>query len=108
MDLVVFHSPDRLDRKLALEQEAQSGLQYPQTFCHSVAEGLDRLSFEERQELLRLVVDRVTVKNGTVSIETVIPNSTDGGQLRTRRGDDLCAITQLRFTLERPLARSTL
>ncbi len=76
-----------LDCKSALEEEAQSGLQYLQTFCHTVAEGLDRLSFEERQELLRLVVDRVTVEDETVGIETIIPNSTDGGQLRTHCGE---------------------
>ena len=76
-----------LDRKSALEQEAHSELQYLQTFCHTVAEGLDGLSFEERQELLRLVVDQVTVENETVRIETVIPNPTRGGQLRTRRGE---------------------
>jgi site-specific DNA recombinase len=77
-----------LDRKSALEQEAQSGLQYLQTFCHNVAEGLDGLSFEERQELLRLVVDQVTVENETVRIETVIPSPTDGDRLRTRREDE--------------------
>jgi len=76
-----------LDRKSALEQEAQSGLQYLQTFCHTVAEGLENMSFEERQELLRLMVDRVTVENETVRIETIIPNPTEGGQLRTRRAE---------------------
>ena len=75
-----------LDRKSALEQEAQSGLQYLQTFCHRVAESLDGMSFQERQELLRLMVNRVTVEDETVRIETVIPNSTEGGQLRTRPG----------------------
>ena len=76
-----------LDRKPALEQEARSGLQYLQAFCHSVAVGLDGLSLEERQELLRLVVDRGKVENETVRIETIIPNPTDGGQLRIRRGE---------------------
>ena len=76
-----------LDRKSALEQEAQSGLQYLQTLCHTVAEGLEQLSFDEHQELRRLVVDQVTVENETVRIETVIPNPTRGGQLRTRLGE---------------------
>ena len=52
-----------------------------------MAEGLEQLSFDERQELLRLVVERVTVEDETVRIETVIPNPTEGGQLRTRRGE---------------------
>ena len=76
-----------MDRKPALEQEAQSGLQYLRTFCHTVSEGMNRLSFEERQGLLRLVVDRVTVENETVRIETIIPDPTDGDQLPTRRGE---------------------
>ncbi len=78
-----------LDRKSALEQEAQSGLQYLQTFCHTMAEGLEYMSFEERQELLRLMVARVTVENETVRIETIIPNPTESGQLRTRRPEPL-------------------
>ena len=75
-----------LARKADQEQDAKSALQHLQTFCHRVAEGLDNRSFEERQELLRLVVDRITVENETVRIETVIPGPNDGGQLRTRRG----------------------
>ena len=45
------------------------------------------MSFEERQELLRLVVDRVTVENGTARIDTVIPGPKDDGQLRARRSE---------------------
>jgi len=52
--------------------------------------------------------DRVTVEDKMVRIETVIPNPVDGGQLRTRRQHDVYAIDPLRFTLERPLVRSTL
>ena len=36
--------------------------------------GLDALTFEERERPLRLVVERITVDNGTVRIETVIPS----------------------------------
>jgi len=45
------------------------------------------MSFEERQELLRLVVDRITVEDETVRIETVIPQGDDYSQLRTRHGE---------------------
>ena len=76
-----------LDRKADQEQDAERSLQHLQTFCRRVAEGLDNMSFEERQELLRLVVDRITVENETVRIETVIPGPNDSGQLRTRRGE---------------------
>jgi len=52
-----------------------------------VADRLDNMAFEERQELLRLVVDRVTVENGTARIDTVIPGPKDDGQLRARRSE---------------------
>ena len=58
-----------------------------QTFCHRVSEGLDRMSFEERQELLRLVVDRITVEDETVRIDTAIPQGDGCSQLRTRHGE---------------------
>jgi site-specific DNA recombinase len=76
-----------LERRSEQERGAESALQQLQTFCHRVSEGLDRMSFEERQELLRLVVDRITVEDGTVRIETVIPHGDDYSQLRTRHGE---------------------
>ena len=76
-----------LDRRSEQERGAESALQQLQTFCHRVSEGLDRMSFEERQELLRLVVDRITVEDETVRIETVIPQGDDYSQLRTRHGE---------------------
>ena len=59
----------------------------PKEFCHRISEGLDNMSFEERQELLRLVVDRVTVEDGTARIDTIIPGPNDGDKFRTRRGE---------------------
>jgi site-specific DNA recombinase len=76
-----------LERRSEQERGAESALQQLQTFCHRVSEGLDRMSFEERQELLRLVVDRITVEDETVRIETVIPQGDDYSQLRTRHGE---------------------
>ena len=45
------------------------------------------MTLEERQELLRLVVDRVTVENGTARIHTLIPGPKDDNQLRARRSE---------------------
>jgi len=53
-----------------------------------VSVGVDRMLFEERQELLRLVVDRITVEDETVRIETVIPHGDDYSQFRTRHDDE--------------------
>ena len=37
-------------------------------------DGIDALTFEDRQQLLRIVVERVVVSNNSVSVETVIPS----------------------------------
>ena len=58
-----------------------------EAFCTKVAEGLDALDFEERQQLLRLLVERVTLMPGRVRIETVIPLGPRPHKLRTRRGE---------------------
>ena len=42
------------------------------------------MTFEERQKLLRLVVERITVEDRRVRIETVIPTGNDDVQLRAR------------------------
>ena len=67
-----------------------------QTFCHRVSEGLDRMSFEELQELLRLAVNRITVEAETVRIKTVIPQGDDYSQLRTRHGEPVEPLTLVR------------
>ena len=51
-------------------------------FCHQVSKGLTSLTFGERQQLLRLVIERITVENGVARIDTVIPPDQDN--LRNR------------------------
>ncbi len=60
-------------------------LSHLEQFCRHVSEGLDALTFEECQELLRLVVERITVDNCRVRIETIIPTGGEDEQLRTLR-----------------------
>ena len=43
------------------------------------------------------------VDDGRVRVETIIPGG--DSHLRNVRGDDVCAITPLRFVLEKPLVR---
>ena len=45
------------------------------------------MTFEERQQLLRLVVERIMVEEGKVRIETVIPTDQDSDKLRNVRGE---------------------
>ena len=79
-------SPD-LRRRIEKEQGTERALEHLETLCLRNGEGLDDMSFEERQDLLRLVVDNIIVENGTVRIDTIIPSGDDMGQLRTRRGE---------------------
>ena len=71
-----------LDRRQQQDQDAQNALEHLNRFCHRISKGLDALTFDERQQLLRLVVERITVDNGRVRVDTVIP--TDDGNLRNR------------------------
>ncbi len=55
-------------------------------FCSRVAQGLDSMTFGERQQFLRLVVEGVTVAEGRIKVEAVIPSTSDG-KLRNVRGE---------------------
>lgn len=77
--------------ELAEEQQAERAVLLLTGFCEHVAVGIDALTFEERQQLLRLVVDRVLIDGQRVQVKTVIPlerpvESTydEQGLLRTR------------------------
>ena len=76
-----------LDQRSDYERDSKSALRHLESFCHRVADRLVNMSFEERQEILWLVVDRVNVENGTARIDTVIPGPKDDRQLRARRSE---------------------
>ncbi len=44
------------------------------------------MTFGERQQFLRLVVEGVTVAEGRITVEAVIPSTSDG-KLRNVRGE---------------------
>ena len=54
-----------------------------------VAIGLDVLTFEERQNLLRLVVERAVVTGSRVRVETVIPTDKQHAGLLSTRHPEL-------------------
>ena len=66
-----------LENRRARSESQVSAIENIEAFCDRVSAGLDSLSAPERRELLRLLVERITVKEGHVRVETVIP--TDGG-----------------------------
>jgi len=48
-------------------------------FCEHVVAGLPKLNFEEKQKLLRKIIDRVVITAGQVTIKLAIPLSTNLG-----------------------------
>jgi site-specific DNA recombinase len=62
-----------LEQRVAEQVRTRDAQARLEAFCQAVAVGLDTLTFAEQQALLRLVVERITVEDGTVRIETVIP-----------------------------------
>ena len=76
-----------LGRRADTEKGSERALEHLETFCLRVGEGLDNMSFEGRQDLLRLVVDSISVENEIVKVETIIPSGDGENQLRTRHGE---------------------
>ena len=64
---------NQLGQRAEQEQDAKAGARYLEEFCDRVSEGLESINFEDRQKLLRLVVERITVEDNMVRIETIIP-----------------------------------
>ena len=92
MDQLAAHRHDlerlSLEIKDQAEQEVSNrqGLKRLNEFCDHVSAGLDKLSFDERQRFLRLVVDVIVVEDGYVKVDTIIPSGHDG-TLRNVRGE---------------------
>ena len=73
-----------MERKAADVADNRAALDHLHKFCDRVSRGIDSLAFEERQQLLRLVVESITVQDDRVRIATIIPTDGDEGQLRAR------------------------
>ena len=59
------------------KQDTQKALARLKRFCHQVSKGLTSLTFDERQQLLRLVTEQITMENGVARIDTMIPPDQD-------------------------------
>jgi site-specific DNA recombinase len=73
-----------IDRREDQEEQNRRALGHVRAFCTQVSRGLDVLTFEEKQRLLRLVVERVIIVDRKARIETIIPTGHDPVELRTR------------------------
>ena len=74
-----------IERREQQQTDRRAALEHLEEFCREVSYGLDAMTFEERQQLLRLVVERITVEDDRVRIETVIPADGDDVRLRAHR-----------------------
>ena len=88
MDKLKSHRQDldrshrEIDQHQRQKRDTQKALAHLEQFCHQVCQGLTPLTFDERQQPLHLVIERITVENGVARIDTVIPPDQDN--LRNR------------------------
>lgn len=87
---------DALSRQIeALEQAARTAQEHSCTedavraFCAKVSKGLEAATFEEKQRLLRLAIDRIEIEPDadTATLYGVIPSPDDSTALRPRCGE---------------------
>jgi hypothetical protein len=81
---------DEMRLRKVQEESRQDALEHLERLCTEVTSGICALTFEERHQLLRLVIERVVVKDDSVIVEMVIPS--DGqraGLLGTRHPCDV-------------------
>ncbi len=52
------------------------------TFCERIQQGLDRATFEQRRQVLLLLVDRVIVTDGEIEIRYVLPTRPESEHVR--------------------------
>ena len=62
-----------LDRRKREEANQQRKWKDLQAFCNSIKKGLSNLAEDERQNLLRLLVERVTINPNLIRIELAVP-----------------------------------
>ena len=85
--LAVDQELSRLDADEVSQRKNQEASQYLGTFCRTVSTGLDNLTFEEQQKILRLVVHRAVIKDKfNICFELAIPLGPDDSlsQLRLK------------------------
>lgn len=64
--------------------QAADVLKHLEAFCQKVSAGLQVMTFEERQKLLRLLIDRIVIDGQQVRIEGVLPIGEAGRDVTLR------------------------
>jgi site-specific DNA recombinase len=63
------------DRRVAMVQSIEA-------FCQRVQQGINEATFEQKRQLMELLIDRVVVTDEEVEIRSVIPTSPKGETIR--------------------------
>jgi site-specific DNA recombinase len=72
----------QLEASVHRQSELTGMVESIQDWCHRVQQGLKEASFEQKRQLVELLIDRVVVTNGEVEIRYVIPTSSKSEQVR--------------------------
>jgi site-specific DNA recombinase len=72
----------QLEVSVGRHDELTGMVQSVETFCQRVQQGLAEATFEQKRQLIELLIDRVVVTNEEVEIRYVIPTSPTSEQLR--------------------------
>jgi site-specific DNA recombinase len=67
------HQLHQLSQQVDRQQEMAGVVKYINEFCGRLQAGLEQASFEQKRQLIELLVDRVIVTNDAVEIRYVIP-----------------------------------
>ena len=71
------HQRQRLESERPKWKEWKTVSENLSSFCKHVLAGLPKLNFEQKQKLLRKIVERITITAGQVTIKLAIPLSTN-------------------------------
>jgi site-specific DNA recombinase len=72
----------QLEVSMQRHDELSAMVQSIETFCQRVAQSLAEATFEQKRQLIELLVDRVVVTGEEVEIRYVIPTSSSSEQIR--------------------------
>jgi site-specific DNA recombinase len=72
----------QLEAEGTRHSELQATVTTIEEFCQRVSQGLEQASFEQKRQLVELLVDRVLVSNGEIEIRYVIPTSAASENVR--------------------------
>lgn len=71
----------QLEAGVNRQKELTGMVESIQDLCHRIHQGLENASFEQKRQVVELLIDRVVVTNGDVEIRYVIPTSPKGEQV---------------------------